>query len=69
MSTLPKPPNIDMPGTVRVIDDTKGFTTWKVLARLPVASEKQARDVARKHGLHVVWLFDQLGNKKLIRCY
>jgi hypothetical protein len=59
-------PNIDLGGTVRIIETKNGKHVWNVLAKLKVASRVKAKEVARKHGLRVVWLFDDLGNRELL---
>lgn len=59
-------PVIDLAARVAVIDDAGEKPVWKVLDRVPAASEVNARRVARTHGLAGVWLLDSLGGKKYV---
>lgn len=53
-------PNICLGGRIQIIDDTTEPPQWKTLARC-FATDKNARAVARKHGLSGVWVLDDYG--------
>jgi hypothetical protein len=58
-------PNIDLGGTVRIIDDSQGKPVWKTLARV-FATKQNAVRVLRKAGYSCGWLFDDLGGREFL---
>lgn len=60
-------PVIDLAGAVKVIEENGSKPpVWKTLARVPAASEVNARRVLKAHGRSGGWLFDSLGGKRWV---